>query len=213
MKHPPGGWKFFQPQSGWWVPNPVSVTFDQAVQLIIKHRLANGPITAKHGLATDSTKVGQELDTYTRMRLGIPMVDSSPKSLPPHPLSRVAGAAADIKRAAQGTTVVLDWLMSGGQPVEQALAEKRAQTCVQCPKNVAGQWFTTAPAELIRTTLSARSDLKLQTPFDEKLQSCDVCKCLMRLKVWTPLQFILEKTKPDIMAEFPSNCWIAKRDQ
>lgn len=210
---PPGGWQFLQPQTGWWAPTPVASTFDQTVQLIIRHRLANGPIAAKFNLSIDPERVGNELEQYTRLRLGIPAISSPPKPVPSLPLPLAGEAVADIKKAAQGTAVVLDWLMSGGKPVEQDLANKRAAVCVSCPRNVPGRWFTTAPAELIRSTLSARSDLKLETPVDDKLQSCDVCKCLMRLKVWTPLQYILEKTKPATLAEFPSHCWIAKRDQ
>jgi len=76
-----------------------------------------------------------------------------------------------------------------------------------------GSWYTTAPAELIREALSARADLKLATPFDEQLKSCDVCRCLNKLKVWCPLEHIVKKTKPDVMAEFPRECWIAKHDQ
>jgi hypothetical protein len=189
------------------------VGFDASVKAIVAHRKANKAITAKHSLSTNPGVVADELEKYTRLRLGIPMDPPSffhPSSsrLP----SRVVAAAADIKRAAQGTAVVLDWLTSGGAPVTQELATKRASICIQCPKNVPGSWYTVAPAELIRETLSARSDLKLETPHDAQLQSCDVCKCLMRLKCWTPLEFILSKTKPEIMAEFPQHCWIAKRD-
>lgn len=191
------------------------VGFGASVDAIRKHRLANPAITAKHGLATDPESIGNELEKYTRLRLGIPEAPAPGPfphsgSLP----SRVSEAVAGVKRAAQGTAVVLDWLQSGGQPVAQELADKRALICIGCPKNVDGAWYTVAPAELIRATLSARSDLKLATPHDEALKSCDVCKCLMRLKVWCPLSFILEKTKPEIMAEFPANhCWIARKDQ
>ncbi len=108
--------------------------------------------------------------------------------------------------------MVLDWLTSGGAPVAQALANKRAAICVACPMNVQGDWFTVAPAELIKSTLEGRKDLKLETPSDAFLKSCNVCKCLMRLKVWVPLDFITKNTKPEIMAEFPGNCWIARRD-
>lgn len=208
-----GGWIFLQPQTGW--RNPMAmVGFDASVKAIIAHRNANKAIRIKHNLSTDYGVVGDELEKYTRARLGIPLPSPSffqPSSsrLP----ARVVAAAADIKRAAQGTSVVLDWLTSGGAPVAQELANKRAATCVACPKNVEGSWYTVAPAELIRSTLSARSDLKLATPSDASLKSCDVCKCLMRLKVWTPLEFILAKTKPEIMGEFPTNCWIAKRDR
>lgn len=209
---PPGGWQFFQPQTGWRPPTPISSTFDQTVHLIIKHRLANSPITVRHNLATDFNTVANELETFSRLRLKIPLAPN-PKLPPRLPLSQVAGAAADIKRAAQGTAVILDWLTSGGQPVAQDLANKRAEICVACPKNVEGAWYTVKPAEIIKNTLEARKDLKLETPSDGVLKSCDVCKCLMRLKVWTPLQYIIGNTKPEIMAEFPKNCWIKNRDQ
>lgn len=207
---PPGGWQFYQPQSNWSVLNPISVTFGQAVQQIIKHRITNPAMVMKHGLATDQTSVEIELENYTRARLGIPAIES-PKPMPrQHSISQVAGAAVGIKRAAQGTAVIVNWLTSGGAPVDQETANKRAEICTNCPRNVEGSWFTTSAAEIIRATLSARSDLKLATPNDDRLKSCDVCKCLMRLKVWTPLHFIKDRTPPDIMAEFPANCWINK---
>jgi hypothetical protein len=34
----------------------------------------------------------------------------------------------------------------------------------------------------------------------------------MRLKVWCPLPHILSRTKPEVMAEFPPHCWIARKD-
>ncbi len=207
---PSGGWQFYQPQTGWRIPNPIAVTFGQAVQAIIKHRMGNPAIVLKHNLHTDVASVESELDSFTRARLGIPLAPS-PKPMPrQHHLSQVAGAAVGIKRAAQGTGVIIDWLTSGGTPVEQMEANRRAEICVNCPKNVPGSWYTVAPAEIIRSTLSARSDLKLATPFDDKLQSCEVCKCLMRLKVFTPLHFIKDRTPADIMAEFPDLCWINK---
>ena len=190
------------------------VGFDASVKAIIQHRKANKAVTAKHRLATDYNSVADELEHYTRLRLGIPLptppsfFQKSSSQLS----SRVVAVAADIKRAAQGTAVVLDWLTSGGAPVAQELANKRASICVSCPKNVQGSWYTVAPAELIRETLSARKELTLETPHDGQLKSCDVCKCLMRLKVWTPLEFIVSKTKPEIMGEFPALCWIKSRD-
>jgi hypothetical protein len=125
----------------------------------------------------------------------------------------VLAVAGEIKTAAQGTAVVLDWLTSGGAPVAQELANKRAAICVGCPKNVEGSWFTTAPAELIKSTLEARKDLTLVTPSDAALKSCEICRCMNRLKVWCPLSHIVAKSKPEILAAFPSNCWIARRDQ
>ena len=189
------------------------VGFMASVDAIVKHRKQNPAITAKHSLSTDPVAVGDELEKYTRVRLGIPEVApvffSPQTSLLP---SRVVAVAGNIKRAAQGTAIVLDWLTSGGKPVAQELAEARAKVCVACPMNVPGDWYTTSPAELIRATLSARSDLKLATPFDEKLQSCNVCRCLLSLKIFCPLEHILKGTKSEVMNEFPVACWIKNKD-
>jgi hypothetical protein len=187
-----------------------------SIDAIRKHRLANPAITAKHNLSTDPVQIGKELIAFQQARGALPPEQFSASFFQPGRSSlpaRVSEAAAAIRRAAQGTAVVLDWLNSGGTPVAQELANKRAETCVGCQKNVEGSWYTTAPAELIKATLEARKDLKLETPSDSALKSCDVCKCLLRLKVFCPLSHIVSKTKPEIMAEFPKeNCWIAKRD-
>lgn len=208
---------FRQPQTGWTNPYAM-VGFKASVDAIRKHRLANPAITAKHRLSTDPNEIGNELEKFTRVRLNIPDPSTSffqsSSSLP----SRVVAAAADIKRAAQGTAVVLDWIQAGGDPVAQELAEKRAAVCVECPKNVQGAWYTEAPAELLKAAIIGWQSLKgskfpFETQQGDKLKSCDVCKCLMRLKVFCPLDSILEKTKPEIMKEFPQACWIARRDQ
>jgi hypothetical protein len=69
---PNGGWIFFSPQTNWSMPNPVSVTFDQACILILKHRQANPAIAASHNLSTDKASIAAELIKFTRARLGIP---------------------------------------------------------------------------------------------------------------------------------------------
>src|ERR1035437_5250954 len=210
-----GGWQFRQPQTGW--VNPMALVGKKAsIDAIRKHRLANPAITAKHSLATDPIAIEQELVRYQQARGALPPPAPSASFFQPSRSqlpSRVVAAAGEIKIAAQGTAVVVDWLLHGGTPVAQELAETRAQTCVQCPHNVDGSWFTVAPAELIRSTLSARSDLKLQTSHDDKLKSCGICKCLNRLKPWVPLKYILEKTRPEIMAAFPEWCWIKKESK
>lgn len=218
---PPGGWVFVQPQTGWRAPTPTSSTFDQTVQLIRQHRLGNPAAVTKHRLATDVTAIEAELENFTRARLHMKAAPPPPPKTPPS--SRAAGVVGvvaeagrslvgDLLKAAQGSAVVLDWLRSGGAPVSQELANARAATCAACPKNVAGRWFTENAAEAIRETLEARKDLKLETPHDAVLKSCDVCLCLNRLKVWCPMVHIMKSTKPKILSEFPQNCWIAKRE-
>lgn len=216
---PPQGWFFRQPQTGW--VNPMAmVGFDASVKAIIKHRELNRAISLKHQLSLDYNTVANELEKFTRLRVGIPeqappsFFHSSSSQMP----SRVVAAAVNLRRAASGTAVVLDWIQSGGDPVAQDLAERRAAVCVACPKNVPGAWYTEAPAEMLRAAIEGWQSLKgstfsFETKQGDALKSCDVCKCLMRLKVFCPLGHIVDNTKPDIMAEFPPNCWIAKRDQ
>lgn len=215
---PNQGWMYRQAQTGW--VNPMAmVGFDASVQAIRKHRLANPAITTKHNLTTDPEAIATELEKYTRLRLGIP--EPSFFSRGRNSLHSFQGSVVDvavgIKRAAQGTAVVVDWLGAGGNPVSQELAEKRAAICVACPKNEPGSWYTESPAELIRESVKAWQALKgsnfaFETSQGDKLKSCNVCKCLMRLKVFVPMKHIIEKTPPDIMKEFPSWCWLAKKD-
>ena len=171
-------------------------------------------------LPTDPAKIANFIDQQNALRvMTIPGAEiylqkggqeqSPSKKVPLGNLpSRVAAAATDIRTAAAGTAVVLDWLLSGGKPVDADLASARAAICAECPKNVPGSWFTVAPAETIRATLSARSDLKLETPYDAKLQSCDACKCLNRLKVWCPVEHIVKHTKADVWDRLDPLCWM-----
>lgn len=75
---PPGGWEFCIPQTGWCAPTPKNSTFDQTVDLIRKHRMANPAITKKHSLPTDFNSVALELEAYTRTRLGLGDAFSQP---------------------------------------------------------------------------------------------------------------------------------------
>lgn len=225
---PPNGWIFRQPETKWVTPTPISSTLDQTVQLIIAMRKKNVAITAKHKLATNKEAVKAEVLRFTRKRLGLPEEATPTPFRVSHryPGSAGAGAVADrisggvqnLKRAAEGTSIILEWLGSGANPVEQELSEKRAAICVACPKNVQGSWFTEAPAELIKRavetwkTITGKKEFEFKTTQDGQLKSCDVCKCLLPLKVHAPLEHILNKTKPEIMAEFPKNCWIARKD-
>jgi hypothetical protein len=215
---PNGGWQFRQPQTGWAAPTPIGSTHDQTVILIIKHRLMNPAIVGRHKLSTDPKVVSEELLNFNRIRLGIPKPEAHPPSFFGPSSSSLAGAAGNIKRAAQGTSVWLEWLAHGGIPEPQPLAEKRAETCVNCQRNEPGAWYTVAPASLLAEAIetwkkATGRDFKFETAQGDKLKSCGVCLCLSKIKVFVPLELIEKRTKPEILAEFPPNCWIARKDQ
>ena len=213
---PNGGWQFFQPQTGWWAPSPMMHTFDQTVQQIIKHRRNNPAIVASHGLSLDPVAVGNELENFTRQRLGIPMEANSPKLPPVRTLPEsVRASVAAVGRLAEGLALLLDWLPTG-KTISPDLAAKRAAVCAGCPKNsqeAFAQRFTQPVSEKIRQMIEAKENLNLSTPSDASLGVCEICLCPMKLKVHVPLEEILTKTKPGTLAEFPAFCWVARRDQ
>lgn len=120
----------------------------------------------------------------------------------------VLAAGDNLKTAASGMGILFDWILSGSPPVVPELASQRAQTCVACPQNSGGHWWMDAPAEIIREMLSKQPGPKLETPYDDKLLTCQICQCKNSLKIHLPLETIVAKTKPETMAKFPPNCWL-----
>lgn len=216
---PSGGWQFYQPQTGWSPPTPISSTFDQTVVLIIKHRLQNPAVTAQHKLATDAINVGNELETFNRQRLGIASPPGGlPKSEPrPEAPNRFAAVAAEARAVAQGAKSPLEWLASGLPPVSSEKAKDRASVCLGCQKNnIEGgftKWFTVPAAEAIQTAIELRKDLNLQTPYDEALGICMACYCPLKLKVHEPIEIIAKHTKPEIRAKLWDQCWILSESE
>lgn len=213
---PPGGWQFYQPQTKWSAPTPVSSTFDQTVILIIKHRMANPAISIKNKLETDPASVGNELESYTRARLGMgPAI--SPKLTPPSARPQMSGAVsqavAAVKKVAQGAAVLMEWDESGLPPVPKELAEKRAAICAGgCPKNDLGksvtEVFTLPLANLIKRRFERLQQLNLTTSYDDKLAVCQACLCPLKLKVHTPIELIQKRLSPEARAELDPRCWI-----
>lgn len=209
---PPGGWTYFQAQTGYTVP--FGFTFQQTVDMIIKHRRANPAVQIRHQLSLDPNRVADELMQYTAKRLGIqdPLLPKTPASRPSPQFD--SPGAAGLVRAAQGAAPTLEWLGSGREAVPHAQAELRAEFCAPCPMNDTNRqvvdWFTIPTSNMIKKALELRDDLKLNTRFDGQLGVCRACYCPMQLKVHTPLDIILKYLKPDIRADLAKgkNCWI-----
>jgi len=85
-----------------------------------------------------------------------------------------------------------------GDTVPQEEAERRAVICSTCPLNVTvqGCWGC---AGMIKKVVSLVGNK--QTSRDSALESCKVCGCVLRAKVWLPLA-------ADGL-EYPSHCWQA----
>lgn len=218
---PPGGFLYVQKETGWEAPQGVS--FNVVVQALIAHRKANPALAGMHHWALDEKTVGNEVDAFNDARcrahgwLGYVSQEVTSSPFPaarPSIVHRVAAAGEGVKRIAAGVKTLLDWLGKGGRPVLKELAEKRASICAICPKNKTGgleKFFTVPASEQIRTQLGIKNDLKLETSHDARLNVCEACLCPLRLKVWCPMDHILEGLSTEIRSKLnPENpkCWI-----
>lgn len=209
-KFPPGGFQFFEPATKW--RPPAGASFDTAVRLLIRHRHAN-PFVLKDK-AKDYASVAAEVDQFNALRCQSmgwtdfilegsgPEVFLAKKSLAP--LKRV-------QRLAAGAVAIADFFKSKADAVASAVSAARAGVCAKCPLNESGELeekFTEQVSLKIRAALSSLREMDLTTPLDDKLHTCAVCVCPMKLKVHFPLPIILKHMPSDVLAELPPHCWI-----
>jgi hypothetical protein len=217
---PPGGWVFTQPQTGWQLP--FGRTFTQAVDAIIIHRRSN----PRFGLTTDYNAVAGELEAFTIARLrSMPnasgwivegeSLGKAPRLSSTTPLAPHAGVVADTvagaKKLGAGVRTLIDWVGHGGKPVGAKLATDRADVCRLCPKNRRAHWQDWAKDKLaasIKAQLEVRTAMRMTTPHDDQLMTCDACLCWLPLKVHTPLQHILSHQSEEVRRLLDPRCWI-----
>jgi len=235
--HPPGGWRFHQPEIDW--PQSANefrgLGIDAVVAKIIKVREAN------HGrwpnLSLDPNQVQREVIAFTepivrKMKGGEAYL--VPGELPQMPSAsfqvarsfrKVAAVAGTVKRMAAGVGLLVDWLGDGLESVSIPIAEQRARICALsgkdgdgnptlCPFNQPAQGLqrlSGAAADNIRALMEARSELKLQTSYDDRLQTCHLCDCDLKLKVLTPASHLASKTSKELRDKFRTEwpaCWM-----
>ena len=212
---PNGGWQWTQPQTKWKLdrttkPSSISVTLDQAAELLQKHRMQN----PQFNLPTAFSDVKEEIIQYNRVRLGIP-APPGPKLEPQH-AKGAAGVAGHLGKTASGIKLLTQWLGDGLNPVPRQLAEKRALICATCPQNQEGnlwQRMDALAAHELRSLISAKKNMKLETPKDYALKTCQACDCWLPLKVWSPLKHILNNTSDSVRKDLDVSCWILSEEQ
>lgn len=220
--HPPYSFRFLQPEAG--QTQEFVGSFNHVVEQVQILRKANPFLCERHGWRTDTAAVEAEVEMYNVARcinggwLDFLLPDEPgqiPPYIPPAEKKRLAHAVDGVKRVSAGVALLVDWLGSGGKPVDAPLAERRAMVCASCPKNDGGDWkayFTEPIAEKIRVQLEMKNDLQLRTTHDAHLTVCSGCDCPLPLKVHVPIFYVLEHTSHDTKTRLDPRCWILSEE-
>jgi len=88
--------------------------------------------------------------------------------------------------------------------VSQAEAERRASICRSCPMNrrVDGCLGCGGVLKVVKELVGAR-----ETSHDAALESCSVCHCYLRAKVWVGTS-VLNQVEEGLDREYPEHCWM-----
>ncbi len=111
------------------------------------------------------------------------------------------------KNIGVGVEHIMKWLGDGGEVVDQQAAQKRAFTCINCPKNVSAGIPETAVALSIRRILEAKNKLELRVTGEKSLKSCAACGCVLRLLIWEKQDRIEPFLSEQEREELPPQCW------
>lgn len=104
--------------------------------------------------------------------------------------------------------------------VDQATAEERATTCLNCPRNVPKVNGRTKDDQGFGQSRFAQLAKDRQTSVDNLLHLCGTCSCLLKAKVHFTQDFIEDATTEELLRQFtqeyvglngrPHMCWIGK---
>lgn len=223
----PNGFQFYLPELKWSAPKnyPSFTTVCQQLTAVIR---ANAFLAQQHKWPTDPAGIADWVDTYNATVCAKMGWDdyimtggggSFPKSQPPpHNVQKLAAAAAAARKLVAGAKTLIGWLDSGEPEVARDLAERRAFSCLRCPHNNKGNltdWFTVPVSELIRRQVSKLQSRHISTIHDENLHVCDVCLCPLKLKVQTPMKWILKEIPANVLQELKDvpGCWVKDEEK
>lgn len=229
---PPGGWLYWCPVGK--MDFPGGFAFDVQVDKIRQYRAANPNLN----LPSDLGSVRHELILFTYLRLRKQMgveatmrwfevtdendeelqelikkkLPNSPSEPPPSD-ARPAGIVKVVRDLAKGQRVLRDWLGDGAVPVSPVKAQARADTCVACPLNQAGNWLQRlagAVGGFIKEQVELKNEMRLNVTNEDRLFTCAACSCHLPLKVWVPISTVILDTSEVQRNGLDKNCWILR---
>lgn len=217
----PGGWIYTQAGTNFNIRSMGG--FNDALAELVAHRVAN------RLERSSPVEAAADLDEAQCVRLGNdPAWCSDLKKNSPRPTFRAA--ASKVREAAQaavakaiklgaGVANLSDWRRRGFEPVPAEVAQPRADVCTgrisgrPCPSNKNGLKITEAIAASIKSNMEEKQKSDFQVAGEENLKTCATCLCFLPLKIWEPMDIILEHITEKELTEFKEanlDCWVRK---
>lgn len=197
---PPGGW-WFKTDTGIQLPPPgqgIPGTYAYAdlEAMVVAWYKANG----RHVPPDISAQIEHQMCARLPPEF---CADSSGRLLALHPWS---GLRQTISQIVEGTTALLSWLASGFEFVPQAEADARAAVCASCPFNGPAVGCTGCVGSAMQTLRVSLRQLvgARKTAVDGRLNSCYICGCELRVKVWVPRAILASHMSGDQAKAFPA---------
>jgi hypothetical protein len=188
----PGGFRFRCPHCDKWFPAP---SWTELLTTVKKHYKANEiPI----GLMFEN-------DVETQL------CSFMPPGICSYSDDRQKRIAAQIARPnihqVNDFTALLGKRWFGEGLVTQSEAEKHALICSKCPYNQTPDGCTSCTSSATATAIGiAFGTITRHTPHDDKLQSCLLCKCHLKAKVWAYAKSVRETS--EVSELVPDWCWV-----
>lgn len=196
-------------QGGWWYKEESTGWSEEASSL---HALAHKVIRHWEANSIPMKDVFFEIAQQICGKVGKPYCYDmdNPSEVPSRPRKSSGGFGwSDVR---SGALNLGKWILRGRNFTKQEEANQRAERCAACPNNVPVEAclpckFKQAAIEVTKGIVNG-----LNTPFDSKLQTCDVCKCSTKVlvHVYDP-SYMNEEIPSDQMERYKHvNCWKVK---
>lgn len=183
---PPGGWRFTDPVSG--MKFPVTTGSVATLRSILSE------------VATHRTATGGDLNPGWEERV----VDLMCQQHPDYPCVHDVDPGMRSLRfsdVVRFLTVMAEHVSNGLETVSDEEANRRELICLRCPKRTS-ESFCAGCKSLKRTVESVVKHK--QTKHAADIGSCHVCGCLLKVKLWMPLEVLGNDG-----LDYPPHCWLS----